>query len=72
MSDVYKEIEVDRNLYYLMNLLFELDHYKFDSDVIKILNDLKTLVDKKLFSDYDFSNYNIMSEKIIIRFLLNE
>lgn len=72
MSNIYKDIEVDRNLYHLMNLLFDLDRYNFDSDIIRLLNELKTLVDKKLFANYDFSNYNIMSEKIVIRFLLNE
>lgn len=72
MSNIYKDIEVDRNLYHLMNLLFDLDCYNFDSDIIRLLNELKTLVDKKLFANYDFSNYNIMSEKIVIRFLLNE
>ena len=69
---MYKDIVVDRNLYHLMNVLFDLDSYKFDKDIIKILNDLKNLVDKKMFSNFDFSNYNIQSNDIVIRFLLND
>lgn len=68
---MYKDIVVDRNLYHLMNVLFDLDYYNFDKEIVKLLNELKTLVDKKMFLDYDFSNYNIMSEQVIIRFLLN-
>ena len=67
---MYKEIKVDRNLFHLSNILFDLDNYNFDSDIIKALNDLKTLVDKKLWSSFDFDNYNIMNEDIIVKFLL--
>lgn len=67
---MYKEIKVDRNLFHLSNILFDLDNYNFDSDIIKALNDLKTLVDKKLWSNFDFDNYNIMNEDIIVKFLL--
>ena len=69
---MYKDIVVDRNLYHLMNVLFDLDSYKFYKYIIKILNDLKNLVDKKMFSNFDFSNYNIQSNDIVIRFLLND
>lgn len=69
---MYKEVVVDSNLYHLENVLFDLDHYKFDRDVIKLLNQLKTLVDNKLWSGLDFENYNIMDEKIIVRYLLEK
>lgn len=69
---MYKEVVVDSNLYYLENVLFDLDNYKFDRDVIKLLNQLKTLVDNKLWSGLDFENYNIMDEKIIVRYLLEK
>lgn len=69
---MYKEIEVDRNLYHLLNVLFDLDSYKFDREVITLLNQLKSLVDKKLWSGLDFENYNIMDEKIIVRSLLEK
>lgn len=69
---MYKEIEVDRNLYHLLNVLFDLDSYKFDREVIALLNQLKSLVDKKLWSGLDFEYYNIMDEKIIVRYLLEK
>lgn len=69
---MYKEIEVDRNLYHLLNVLLDLDSYQFDRDVIALLNQLKSLVDKKLWSGLDFEDYNIMDEKIIVRYLLEK
>lgn len=69
---MYKEILVDRDLFHLLNVLFDLDSYKFDNDVIKLINELKSLVDKKLFSDYEFENYHIIDDKIIIRYLLEK
>lgn len=69
---MYKEIVVDRNLYHLLDVLFDLDSYKFDSDILKLLNDLKVLVDKKLWANTNLSGYDIMDEKIIIRFSLQK
>lgn len=46
-----QEIEVDRNLYHLQDVLFDLDNYSFDSDIIKLLNELKFVLDKKMFSN---------------------
>ena len=46
-----QEIEVDRNLYHLQEVLFDLDNYSFDSDIIRILNELKFILDKKMFSN---------------------
>lgn len=69
---MYKEVEVDRNLYHLLDILLDLDSYKFDTDVLKMLNDLKTLVDKKLWTNLDFEDYNIMDEKIIVKFRLEK
>ena len=69
---MYKEIVVDRNLYHLLDVLFDLDSYKFDSDIIEKLNDLKVLVDKKLWSNTNLSGYDILDEKIIIRFSLQK
>lgn len=69
---MYKEIEVDINLFFLENLLFGLDYYKFDTDIIKLLNELKSLVDKKLYSNFPFEDYNVLDEKIKIRFLLQK
>ena len=67
---MYKEIEVDRNLYHLLDVLFDLDHYRFDSDVIKLLNELKLLVDKKLWANSNLTGFDIMDEKIIVKFIV--
>ena len=61
---MFQEIEVDSNLYHLENVLFDLDHYKFDSDIIKLLNDLKILVDKKLYSTLNPNGYDIIDIKL--------
>ena len=64
---MYKEVEVDVNLYNLSQILTYLDSYKFDNDITNILNNLKKVVDKKMFSNYD-----ICDEKIIIKYLLKK
>lgn len=69
---MYEKLEVDKNLYHLENVLFDLDSYKFDADIIKILNDLKFLVDKKIYSNFNQNGYDIIDEKIIIEFLLKK
>ena len=46
-----EEIEFDVNLLYLQNLLFSLDNFHFDKDVIVLLNELSSLVNKKIFLD---------------------
>ena len=64
---MYREVEVDVGLYNLSQVLMYLDNYKFDNDIDKILNKLKKVVDKKMFSNYD-----IYDEKIIIKYLLKK
>lgn len=46
---MYKTLKVDSNLLHLQNVLFDLDNYSFDRDVLKLLNDLKSLVDRKMY-----------------------
>lgn len=53
------EVLIDKNLYHLQNVLFDLDNYSFDSDIIALLNDLKTLVDNKLLSNIDFNKTSV-------------
>ena len=68
----YKEILVDRDLYHLQNVLFDLDDYRFDADILQILNNLKSLIDQKLYGQYDFENYNVQDKKIIVRFIIQK
>lgn len=65
---MYQEIEVDSNLYHLENVLFDLDSYKFDKDIIKLLNDLKLLVDKKLYSTFNPNGYDIIDQKLFVKY----
>lgn len=53
------ELMVDRDLYHLSNVLFDLDNYHFDSDVQKLLNELMDLVQHKLLTNFDFDNFDI-------------
>lgn len=53
------EVFIDKNLYHLQNVLFDLDNYSFDSDIIALLNDLKSLVDNKLLSNIDFNKTSV-------------
>lgn len=69
---IVEELKVDEALIYLENLLFSLDAYKFDRDVISLLNDLKTLVDKKLYSNFNLKGLDIMTQEMYIRFKLKK
>lgn len=53
------EVFIDKNLYHLQNVLFDLDNYSFDSDIIALLNDLKSLVDNKLLFNIDFNKTSV-------------
>ena len=53
------ELMVDRDLYHLSNVLFDLDNYHFDSDVQKLLNELMDLVQHKLLTNFDLDNFDI-------------
>lgn len=64
-----KELVVNRSLYHLLEVLLDLDNYKFDKDIIAILNQLKSEVDKKIYSSFSFldsSSYVLDSDLILI------
>lgn len=66
-----KEYEVDWNLYYLSQILFDLDSYRFDYEIRSKLNELKSIVDSKLIKD-DLGDYNVISERIKLLLCLEE
>lgn len=69
------EVLIDKNLYHLQNILFDLDNYKFDSDVIGLLNALKTIVDNKLLSNVDWQKCDaddINKDDVIYKFYVNK
>lgn len=65
---IVQTLKVDRNLLHLENVIFDLDNYEFDSDIIKLLNELKTLVDKKLFSNLNYNDLDIVGEELFLKF----
>ena len=65
---ITETLKVDRNLLHLEDVLFDLDYYEFDNDIIKLLNDLKNLVDKKLYSNSNYNNLDIVEQELIIKF----
>lgn len=69
---IVKELQVDENLIHLENVIFDLGSYKFDRDVITLLNQLKTLVDKKLYSNFNLKGRDVVEQKMYIRFKLKK
>ena len=69
---IVEELQVDEDLIHLVNVIFNLDSYKFDRDVIALLNQLKSLVDKKLYSNFNLKGRDIVEQKMYIRFKLKE
>lgn len=67
-NTIVQTLKVDRNLLHLENVIFDLDCYKFDSDIIKLLNELRTLVDKKLFSNLNYNDLDIVEQELFIKF----
>lgn len=67
---IVETIKLDRNLLHLENVIFDLDFYKFDSDIIKLINELKTLVDKKLYSNLNYNNLDIVEQELIMKYYL--
>lgn len=63
------EIEVDSNLFHLQNVLFDLSNYKFDKDILVLLNQLQTLVTNKMYSKYDFDSF-VLDKKIKITLII--
>ncbi len=63
-----KELVVNRSLYHLLEVLLDLDNYQFDNDVVKILNDLKTLVDSKIYSSFNFEDsiYQLQPDLVLL------
>ena len=68
---MYKEVEIDTNLYYLSEILLDLKYRKFDNDIIKVLNDLYDLVEEKIIPK-ELGAYNIISEEIIIKYFVEK
>lgn len=63
-----ENLVIDFNLLYLNNLLLDLDNYSFDNDVLKLLNRLKCVVEKKLYSNLKYPDLNAIKEELIIKY----
>lgn len=69
---IIEELPVDENLIHLEHVIFDLDSYKFDRDILSKINELKTLVDKKLYSNFNLKGRDIEEQQMYIRFKLKE
>lgn len=67
---IVEELQVDEDLIHLEHVIFDLDSYKFDRDIIALLNQLKSLVDKKLYSNFNLKGRDIEEQQMYIRFKL--
>ena len=67
-----KELTVDENLLHLQNVLFDLDTYKFDREILKLLIELKSLVDKKMFSNLNLEKYDVEKQEVILKLYLTK
>lgn len=67
---IVEELQVDEDLIHLEHVIFDLDSYKFDRDVIALLNQLKSLVDKNLYSNFNLKGRDIEEQQMYIRFKL--
>ena len=73
MKDIIiEDIVVNKDLIHLQNILFDLDNYSFDKDIIKILNELKCVVDNKLFKNFNVNGFDTISYDVIYRFKLKK
>lgn len=70
-KEVIVEIQ-DESLLYLNEFLLSLDNYKFDKEILKLLNDLRTLVNNKLFENIGFDDYDITGSKLFYKFILEK
>ena len=70
---MFQDVIADRSLLHLEDMLFDLDHYSFDRDIIKLLNELKILVDKKIYKDnFNPCGYDIKDTQYIIHYIFDE
>lgn len=65
---MYKNIKVDKDLFYLECILFDLENYRFDEDIASLILKLKSLVETKIFNNLDFEEYGNMDKNIILTF----
>lgn len=56
---MFVEVESDLNLIYLEQVLFSLDNYKFEKDILIKLSELRELVNKKVNSSLPTGDYYI-------------
>lgn len=69
---IIENLKVDESLLHLQNVLFDLDNYSFDRDILELLNTLKSLVDNKLYSNFNLNNLDIENTEIIVKYYLKD
>lgn len=69
---IIENLKVDESLLHLQNVLFDLDNYSFDMEILELLNPLKSLVDNKLYSNFNLNNLDIEKTEIIVKYYLKD
>ena len=41
---IFENLKIDENLFHIQNVLFDLDNYSFDKDILELLNTSKLLI----------------------------
>ena len=65
------EFEIDINLLHLQNTLLDLSNYTFSEDIINKINELKELVEQKLYYNEYITKNDIDNFKYKIEFFIN-
>lgn len=69
------EVLIDKDLYFLLNVLLDLDNYQFDSDITALIDSLQILVSTRLLQNFDYEKYDINdinNENVVYKFYPNK
>ena len=69
------EVLIDKDLYFLLNVLLDLDNYQFDSDITALIDSLQILVSTRLLQNFDYEKYDINdinNENVVYKFYSNK
>ena len=69
------EVLIDKDMYFLLNVLLDLDNYQFDSDITALIDSLQILVSTRLLQNFDYEKYDINdinNENVVYKFYPNK
>ena len=68
---IVEQFCINEDLFYLEKILYELDNYAFDSDISSLIKQLKQIVIKKLYSNFNKNGLDIINSELILKMYLN-